>query len=286
MIAALIVFGGMMASVILFGSLYGTGPWEWLVVPIMLGTLGILLFVTYVGFNRGHASRHSETNARPFNWLSPPAFDPVKSLLSQLEFMDPASATPETREAIREKILQFGPDALRTILKLSRHEGDDYREDVYSLFDALTGDPIQFFIDHLDDEDREIRWSCQKWIRDKGKGDTRPVEPLIRIYATRGRAEGSCVSEALFGIGPSAEKLVVEMVLDDKLPADFRVAAAENFESDVIEDDQMVRLRQILESELTAPALKDAVRAMLETNENWRALMARKRESTGGQAEA
>lgn len=297
LIAGVIIFSGTVASAIVFSSYYGIGPWGWLALPIMMFTFVVLMSIAYAWFYKIDLSRRR----REFDLIASKAgehqpnqsiLEPVKWLLSLLESMDSTSAAnhvaglfetiPKTRDAIKDKIKQFGPAALPTLLKYSRHEGEIYREDVFGLFESLVGDPIQFFIDHLEDEDAEIRWSCQKWIRDKGEGDTRPVEPLIRFYASRGNYEGRYVNEALHGIGPIAAKSVAEMVLNEELPLEVRIAAAEKYEFDIIEDDQAAKLKIIVEAASTPLAFKEAIECMFEKIERWRALKERARQNKSG----
>lgn len=263
-LVALIVFAGTLSSALVFSYFYGAGPREWLVLPIMVLTLFVLLYVGYKWLKRISLPNVSKINLPSSNskLTSHPILEAVRQALAMLEAN--GGIPFKSRESLRNKIMLFGPGALRTILKFSRHEGDQYREDVYTLIAALSGDPIKTFMDHLDDDDEEIRWSCQKWIRDKGEGDTRPVEPLISFYARRGNYEGRYVDEALHGIGPEAFQIVTGMVLDPELPLELRIAAAENDCADHLTQDDSAKLNSIMNSDSTPQALKDAICGLLE----------------------
>lgn len=151
-------------------------------------------------------------------------------LLWRLECLDPTirgnwlfGNVEQRRERIREKIISRGARSIRTVLKKSRHEGYVYRDDVYTILEALVDDPIGLFIKGLSDPDREIRWSCDKWLRDKGSGESRAIKPLID-YLRKHPYEGS-VSETLEFIGVDATEPIVELIIDSRASFHARLRA-------------------------------------------------------------
>lgn len=174
----------------------------------------------------------------PYNYKQPIRWY-TSYLLWKLEYLDPSNNeswffrmfgfVESRKRRIKKKIMRNVQNKIRTILKFSRHEGWDYRDEIYEIIKSYYNDPVDLLIHGLNDPDLEIRWSCAKWLRDKVRSDRRPIKPLINYLRTYSM-EGD-VSTTLQFMEIDAEDEIIDVIMDDSLPYLTRFDAVLYFDS-------------------------------------------------------
>ena len=196
-------------------------------------------------------------------------------LLSRLEYLDSSICQVENtiwrlfgnvekrRQRLRKKVLAKGVSCLRTVLKQSRREGWDYRDDVYTIIEKLTGDPIGLFIQGLSDPDIEIQVSCSKWLRDKCRGESRVILPLIE-YLKEDPTSGNATT-ALQYIEVDATGPIVDLITDSNASCQARIGACAYFQnSNEIDQNSKTRLRKIADDPNEDEVIRSYVIDLLE----------------------
>ncbi len=217
------------------------------------------------------------------NWLSPFILWQIQRrkilrthyLLHRLEHLGIVSfANPgnknyrEKRKALRNQLITLGPDVRFTILKYSRHEGWDYRDDVYKVMSEMVPDITEFFIEGLSNPDPELRWSATKWLRDKAQGQTRAIPALIEYM--RQFPFGGDADVALTTMGVAGNKALVELVLDSTARLESRTEAGYTFTRELLSANEIQQLLALVSNQDEDENLRLTIRGALDgQNQKW-----------------
>jgi|GEM_PF-4821384 len=194
----------------------------------------------------------------------------ARVLLLKLQRLDPSIISnrmkkdyTRSRKRLIRKLINMGPEILRTLLKFSRLEGYYYRKVVYEVIGQICEDPVDVFIEGLQDPDREIRWSCVKWLRDKGNGFVKAILPLAK-YIRRYPFEETDAAVAMAGIDPGlAAQALIALICDKKASQKARLNACLGLDYQVEKDLDTEPLVDILQDPEEDIVLREAIPAVL-----------------------
>jgi hypothetical protein len=186
----------------------------------------------------------------------------ARNLLHELEALDntnssqsePKTATSDDisllRAVARQRLIDMGPAILFLVLKHSRHEGWNYRDDVFHVMSALCDDLVELFTRGIFHKDLEISWSSMKWLRDKCPPDSRAIEALIGyikdpVHKDQGTMVQSWAAEPLEAWGDAGRTALVNLAADQTASYDAREAAVCSLNADELNVQQREVLKRI-----------------------------------------